>query len=142
MASRVCHGKPLPCSETGKCVSSEEFRKTELIQGLANEAKSNHPDFYLHKVGGVLQQILRDLTRPEKMHFNSAHDSTLSVLAAYFNVKGFLWPSFASNMVIEIWNAKGVDMVRVFYHGQLVKFMPLKLLMKKMKEDVVKSKKC
>ena len=140
MASRICHGKQLPCSGNGKCLTNEDYFKTESIQGRLLEASHSHPDNHLYRLNGVLKELVENLSEPQKIHFYSAHDSTMSVLAGYFGVKGYLWPSFASNMVIEVWETDGADVVRIFYNGQLFKYMPLNSLTKKLRKDM--NKKC
>ena len=64
----------------------------------------------------------------QKMYIYSAHDSTIAVLAQYFESQDHTWPPFASNLIIEVWESDEheQDVVRIFHNGKPIGSTQLK----------------
>ncbi len=146
VASRHCHGMPMPCSPSGReCVTPEQ--RTQILANGEFEA------YYAHRVspfarnlttlsiGTFLNEIIARLTaatmegKAKRFHLFSGHDTTLIPLLGALEVgaEQFSWSPYASSMLLELWRlpepgegggegrGKGEHFVRILYNGELLR---------------------
>ena len=137
-SSRYCNGKRLPF-HNGSYLFESEYLRIEDLRVRQFQLKYQYPDSHVFRIGPLLDEIVPDLVSPKKLIVYSAHDTTLGVLAAYFKVKDFKWPGYASNLVIEVWDEKKI---RVLFQGRVVREMHLGDLIYGMKLDIQRAANC
>ena len=142
ISSRYCHKKPLPCNQqTGECMTESDYKKVQEIEAHLNFEKHRYEDASILHSGKLLEEILPNLRdQTKKMHVYSGHDTTLSALAGYFGIKDFGWPSYASNMILEIWKTGKTRTLRVVYNGRVSAYMPLDDFVEQAEMDIIRAK--
>ncbi|KAJ3040874.1 Acid phosphatase-like protein 2 [Rhizophlyctis rosea] len=136
---RRCWGMDV-CGADGKCVPEE--LQVEVVQ-LAEwwkgfEYDTERMEETRLRVGPLIVELLDrfnmsrqpshddtdDLNLNQKrIHYYSAHDTTLSALLAVLGHGTERWPAYASSLVFELWERDGGDgrVVRILYNGRVLK---------------------
>jgi hypothetical protein len=86
----------------------------------------------------MFEEILPNFKGDKRMYIYSAHDTTFARLAPFFDVPGFLWPPFAANLVLEVWDVSGTSKLRVIYEGNPIKTVDLEPFLEQMRRELEK----
>jgi hypothetical protein len=141
LSSRFCHSKPLPCNKD-KCITAKEYKTYEAARALVYQLVKQDPAYYTFAGANILKHVLPNFQQAKKMFIYSAHDTTLANLAAYLRIPDFLWPPFASNLILEIWNVRDVDQMRIIFHGIVIQTILLEEFHKQTTRDIQKMANC
>lgn len=110
---RICHGKPLPCTNDSLCISHKEATKIfEMAQ------------WKIWKLFGSEQisraragMFLNVLNTANPVNIFSVHDTTLYSLLGALQRPGDNWPGYASSVLVEIWENESGNFARVVTDG-------------------------
>ncbi|KJE90911.1 hypothetical protein CAOG_02144 [Capsaspora owczarzaki ATCC 30864] len=130
---RTCNNLPLPCSRQNPgtpCVSAQDAQSTfalgdwEYAYTFLNYNQTVMAKLGIGAFSATLRDTLQSAVSGNKSQYNfyyySGHDSTIGAVLGAFNISGWRWPPYASNIQIELWqDVNGEFFVRVFYNGDL-----------------------
>lgn len=129
---RICHNMKLPCNAEGECVTKEDVEKIYVDGNWENKFRYGYVDIARLMVGHFANELRDSMAQGNKMGYPryalfSGHDDTLTPLLAGLGISVDIWPPYASNLVFELWRAKGTMpaemklFVRAVYNGEVLK---------------------
>ena len=142
LSSRLCHDKPLPCSESNSsdCVTREEADQVFRL-GLYEYSYiyRDHPDSLNASVASFgifiseLAQNLRQGGTGEgkssvpgtslrmRYRHNIAHDGSIARLLSILQVNQMVWPGMGAEVIFEVFSKEDCYYVRVLWGGQIMR---------------------
>ncbi|CAL1698559.1 unnamed protein product [Somion occarium] len=139
--SRTCHSHPLPCNSTGGCVAEADAAKVFAIGDFEYNyiwnAAQNASTYNQLTFGVFFQELVQNfkLFRSGEEKFKArlfvGHDGSMIRLASGLGlgkISPLRWPALGSEIVMEAWQEKESNFVRVIHEGTPVKgleWMPL-----------------
>jgi len=128
-----CHGHPLPCNKAANdtCVSEGDaasvFAIGDFEYNYIWNAAQNASTYNSLTFGVFFAELADALAVPKFTHRLSlyvGHDGTLVRLLAGLGAIPLRWPSFGSEVVLEVWEeALGRRFIRVFHEGTILRGM-------------------
>ncbi|KAH9993436.1 phosphoglycerate mutase-like protein [Russula vinacea] len=131
LTARTCHGHPLPCNNNA-CVSENDaasvFAIGDFEYNYIWNAAQNASTYNSLTFGVFFAELADALAVPTFTHrlaLYVGHDGTLVRLLAGLGVIPLRWPSFGSEVVLEVWEEAlgGTRFVRVFHEGTVLRGM-------------------
>ncbi len=133
LSSRLCHGKPLPCSiaNPSNCVNQTianavlrmgEYEYNYLYRS-APQSLSASTAAYGVWIAELNQNIRDQLDGKSAVMYrhNVAHDGSLSMLLSVLQVDEMVWPGMGAEVVFEVYATNGENFIRVLWGGQVLR---------------------
>ena len=119
----------------------------EPLEALENELNYGSDEGSVFRMGKMLEAMVEDIEKQPTKYLivYASHDFTISALAGYFRLKNFLWPAFAANMNMEIWEKQDTKdlVIRLVYNGQIIEgLIPIHEFLQQAKIDIKRAAAC
>ncbi|KAI0262811.1 phosphoglycerate mutase-like protein [Gloeopeniophorella convolvens] len=124
LSARTCHGHPLPCNTAGACVSEQDaatvFALGDFEYDYIWRAAQNASTYNTLTFGVFFSELADALAGPSYTHrlaLYVGHDGSLVRLLAGLGASQLRWPALGTEVIFEVWEARGARFVRVLFQG-------------------------